>query len=504
MVLGEKKILLSELAGADCWGNKINDRYVNAVSSISSECADGSVFVCIKGFRNDGHDFVREAYERGCRVFVCERPVTLPDDAVVMMSLDTRASLARLAAALYRYPSKELTLIGVTGTKGKTTVAHYIYEILKASGRPAALIGTDGAYIGTDGAYIGTEHYTTENTTPDSPELNRLMREAVNTGCRYAVMEVSSQAVMQHRVLGMHYKYVVFTNLSPDHISKAEHKNIEEYRDCKAKVMANADICVINADDENSGFMMKSAVGRTLTVSAVPGADYVFGKIRACRDNENVSTDFVLSTPRTKNSIQLSVRQPGLYSAYNASLAFAVCDDEGVDCITAAKTLAGVKVPGRFEIVPLGNDMTAIIDYAHNGASFDALLRPLRQIAIRNGGRLMCLFGSVGGKAEMRRAELADAAEKYCDYVFLTSDNPDREDPEKIIADIEKGFSPDFTSYVKIPDRSDAIYTAVKMLRSGDILVLAGKGNEDFQLINGVRVPFSEKNILNDAVKGEV
>lgn len=496
MAIGDNKILLSELAGADGWGEKINDRYVNAVSSVSSECADGSVFVCIKGFWNDGHDFVREVYARGCRVFVCERPVSLPDDAVVIMSSDTRASLARLSAALYRFPSKELILIGVTGTKGKTTVAHYIYEILNAAGRTAALIGTDGAYI-------GSEHYATENTTPDSPELNRLMRKAVSAGCRYAVMEVSSQAVKQHRVLGLHYKYAVFTNLSPDHISKAEHKNFDEYRNCKAKLMASADICVINADDESAGIMIKSAAGRTLTVSAVPGTDYVLGRLRAYRDSENVGTDFVLRTPRTKNGIQLSVRQPGLYSAYNASLAFAVCDDEGVDCVTAAKTLAGVKVPGRFEIIPLGNDMTAIIDYAHNEASFDALLRPLRQLAIRNGGRLMCLFGSVGGKAEMRRAELADAAEKYCDYVFLTSDNPDREDPEKIIADIEKGFSPDFTSYVKIPDRSTAIYTAVKMLRAGDILVLAGKGNEDFQLINGVRIQFSEKNILMDAVKGE-
>ncbi len=453
---------------------------VSAVVYDSRKAGEGSLFVCLRGASTDGHRFAKAAYDNGCRDFAVEYLVSLPEDARQYRFDDTRAALADISAEFFGYPASRLHLIGVTGTKGKTSTAYYLRAVLNQAGHRCGMIGTLGVFFGE-----GECREATVNSTPESYELHRIFAEMVNDGCEYCVMEVSSQAYKCRRVHGLTFDYGVFTNLSPDHIGPAEHADFEEYRACKAELFAHSRMSVLNADDEAYDFMRKAAGGKVMDYSQKATAYYRSRNLQPWRDETGMGSTFSCIGGRFR------LPSPGEYSVYNALAAITVAREIGITWKDLAQALGSAVVPGRFEIVPAKDGVLAVIDYAHNELSLRSILTALRPCTE---GRLIVVFGSVGGKAEIRRGGLGRAAAELADYAVITSDNPDFESPEAIIADIEKGIGD--APHTCIADRGEAIAFALDMAESGDTLLFAGKGHEDYQIINGEHIPFSERALI--------
>lgn len=453
-----------------------------------SRKADGDkLFVCMTGVNSDGHDYARSAYEKGCRAFVAEKKLELPNDASVAYTDNSRRALAVLSSAFFGHPSEKLHLIGITGTKGKTTTAALVRGALEASGYKTGLIGTTGIYY-------GDKYIPVVNTTPESYELHRAFAEMLKDGIEYVVLEVSSQAYLTHRVEGLEFDIGVFTNLSPDHIGKGEHPDFENYRSCKAKLFSHCKNSVINYDDESSAAMAASACGNIYYYSFRNETAYLKGEnIELCRVDGTPGVRFDASFKGEEGSFEVKVRTPGEYSAYNAAAALAVCCVLGLPKGKVLASLASTQIKGRFEIIDALPDRSFIIDYAHNALSLTNVLQTLRKYSP---SRLVCLFGTVGGRTKLRRESLGKAAAENADFCILTSDNPDKEDPLDIIEDIKRGFSKTDCPYIAIPDREEAISYAVSHSQSGDIILFAGKGHENYQLIDGVHVPFCERDII--------
>lgn len=456
--------------------------------------SDRGLFVCIKGTVNDGHKYAQMAYENGCRAFIVERPVDLPGDASMVLVNNARIALAEASAAFYRNPSKELHVVGITGTKGKTTTALTAFEILNGCGIPAA-------YIGGNGIKFCGKSIPTANTTPESCILQKYMRQMANAGIKYLIMEVSSQAIYMDRVHGIEFETAVFTNLSVDHIGGAEHPTFEHYRDCKRRLFTDlgAKNIIFNSDDPYAEYMVGGVSGSKKTSCSPCGnirADIYARNIENVRLPHALSVSFEMSS--NGSSFPVSVPMPGAFSVSNALLAAAICQAAGLGMTEIIKKLSCVRAEGRFETIPSVNGALFIIDYAHNGASLTAALTTIREFSPE---RLICLFGSVGGRTERRRQELGRVAAEMADFSILTSDNPDSESPEKIIDDIAECFKADGSCpFVRISDRHEAIRFAVANAKKGDVVLLAGKGHEDYQLINGKKIPFSERSIIEESL----
>ncbi len=452
----------------------------------SRKAEEGTLFVCLPGVRFDGHSFAAQVYENGCRVFLCERKIdALPHDAVQIMVENTRLTLSALAKAFYDNAADRLKMIGVTGTKGKTTTAILISEILNGSGIPCA-------YIGSNGVVIGDKHYETVNTTPESLELHKYFKQMADEGITHVVMEVSSQALMHYRIRGLRFEAVLFTNLSPDHIGTGEHASFEEYRDAKRLLFTEYEskTAVFNADDPFSEYMTANYQGKKISCGIRHPADFTADGIKPFRSATALGIDFLC---RNKGElVPVRLRTPGDFSVYNGLCAIAAASVMGVSAEKAASVLKTASISGRFEIVDALHGITFLIDYAHNGLSLTSALRFLREYEPT---RLICVFGSVGGKSQNRREELALASSALADYSIITSDNPDHEDPDEIIAEIMEHFDKTKPHEV-IPDRTEAVKKAVRMAKEGDIVLFAGKGHETYQLIKGKKVPFSERDII--------
>ncbi|MBQ4575421.1 MAG: UDP-N-acetylmuramoyl-L-alanyl-D-glutamate--2,6-diaminopimelate ligase [Clostridia bacterium] len=446
----------------------------------------GNVFVCLKGFRSDGHIYAKGVYERGCRAFVCMHRLELPEDAVQIICEDTRIALAEGSMALFDHPERKLKLIGITGTKGKTTVASLIWEILNSAGHKAA-------YIGTNGINITGVMRPTVNSTPESYILAKSFAEMVECGIKYAVMEVSSQAYLMNRVHGLEFYIGIYTNLSPDHISDVEHPDFENYRDCKAMLFKHSKYSIFNADDEHYTFMARHAASMRVTYAMNAIADFRGQKPDLWRAEDSLGINFDCHSEGSINKIELRI--PGVYNVYNALAAVAASRIIGIPMEVILQSLSSAVVKGRFEMVRALPNVTMIIDYAHNDLSLRSVLETIRRYHPK---RLICLFGSVGGKSHMRREELGRAAGELCDYCIITSDNPDYEEPMEIMKGIEKGILPTGCRYKMIEDRTDAVKAAVEGALAGDVILFAGKGHEDYQLIKGERVPMSERAIIEE------
>ncbi len=461
---------------------------ISSLCDSSVKAADGSMFVCISGSKNDGHRFAGKAYENGCRIFVTEQRITLPEDAFIIITPDTRIALAKLSACFFGYPSCELTIVGITGTKGKTTSSLLIYNILKESG---VAVG----YIGSNGLCYGDVFEYTKNTTPESFELHRIMRDMVNKNVKVLVMEVSSQALKMARVHGMKFNICVFTNLSPDHIGEFEHPDFEDYKNCKRSLFTDygTEYIVYNADDEYASYIVGGTRCEKASVSVMGKADFSADSITYFRSPDNIGVSFECTMGDKTFPVALSF--PGEFSVYNALTAIAVCARLGQSAGKITKTMRHIRIKGRFETHELPCGATVVIDYAHNGVSLKAALSALR---IYNPTRLICLFGSVGGRTKMRRAELGLVASRDADFCIITSDNPDREPPSAIISEIATYFTAGTCPYVAIPDREKAILYALEHAKKGDIILLAGKGHEEYQVICGVRKNFSETAIVQE------
>ena len=467
----------------------IPDCEITTLTDHSEKTNAESVFVCIRGQRFDGHALAPRAYARGCRIFVAEEPLDLPPDACVLLTSNSRKALSELACTLWDDPSSKMHVIGITGTKGKTTTATMLAHILNSVGIPAG-------YIGTNGISYGAVERTTANTTPDPLTLQKTLFDMYRCGIRAVVMEVSSQGLMQSRVAGIQFGTVLFTNLYLDHVGTAEHPTFEHYRATKHSLFTDfaSQNAVWNIDDPATPMMRLGCTAlRNLTVSEEKKrADYLAQHVRPLRDSTGLFSLFRLISGNEELDCRL--RLLGEHNVYNALLAIAVAN--GVFQIPLSMTVSALEklaIRGRAECIPLPNGALCVIDYAHNGESLRHLLSSLRTY---QPSRLICLFGSVGERTQVRRRELGEAAAELADLSILTSDNPGTEDPMQIIDEIAAAFGDKRKAYIKIPDRSDAIRCAVSILQKNDILVLAGKGHEEYQLIGREKLPFSEREII--------
>ena len=457
------------------------------------------LFFCKRGALVDGHRYAVSAYENGARFFVVEREVDLPDDAAVITVKDSSEALRKIAVEFYGDPASSLRLIGITGTKGKTTVALSVYNIAVSS-------GIKMGYIGTNGMYYNGKVFETANTTPDCLELQMALREMKNHGVTDVVIEVSSQALWQQRTYGLNFDICAFTNFYEDHIGGVEHPTLEHYRDCKKLLFTdyNAKSIVINADCPESRYMVDGVDCPNIVTTSAKGdtiCDLFAVNAQKAKQGIRPGVSFEMfsgvptSVSVAEHGKDMFIPIPGLYSIENGLITFAICSLMGLSSDFIAEQMAKLTIAGRFETVELENRPYTlfVIDYAHNGASLRAVLRSLREYDPK---RIIVLFGSVGGRTFGRRAELGRAAGEDADVIILTSDNPDNEDPTDVIDGIMEGLHGVDKPIYRIPDRAEAIAKAFEIAEGGDFVLLAGKGHESYQLIRGRRVEFSEKRVL--------
>lgn len=464
------------------------DAPITALVADSRRATHGTLFVCIVGAQSDGHRYLSAAYAAGCRCFLVQYLPTdpLPNDACLYLSDDTRRDLAYLAAAFYQNPAKSLNVIGITGTKGKTSVAWMCHHILQTSGFPSG-------YIGTCGVHYGNVSADTANTTPDPLVLHRHLRDMKEAGVQTVFLEVSSQALWQHRVTGIPFCAVALTNLSHDHIGGAEHPDFDHYAACKKRLLTDfgAQAVIINADAPHAEQMLLGVSSPILRCSKQKKADVRATAI--CRQIDNGLPGISFTYQTGDDSVPVFLPLPGDHNVDNAIMAVAIVGTLGISPAIAAAALADLHIPGRFEMIPYRSALV-VIDYAHNGASLRATLSALRDYHPR---RLVCLMGSVGDRTQCRRRELGDVACALADFTYLTADNPGFEDVESICREIAASFANPM-SYQIIPDRAEAIRTALEGLCPGDVLLLAGKGDERFQADCGRLVPHSDRAVVEE------
>ena len=451
----------------------------------SRKVGKGSLFVCLTGFRADGHAYIPAALEAGAVALVVEREVTVPEGVTVVRVKDSRYALALLSAAWFDHPAEKMTVIGLTGTKGKTTTAHMVKAILEAAGNKVGMIGTVGAVI-------GSEKLTTKNTTPESYELHSLFARMVEAGCSHVVMEASSQGFKLHRTAGILFDVGVFLNLSPDHIGDGEHASFEEYRDCKAMLFSQCRQGLVNVDDEHWQAVTAKAVCPLTTLSMEGVADYSASGAKEVRQPGFLGSEFALSG-KLEGTFLLNM--PGTFNVSNALAALAAAHMAGADKTAIAKGLKAVSVKGRTQVLDTPGHYTMLIDYAHNAVSMENLLSMLRSY---EPGRLICLFGGGGNRARARRWDMGEISGKYADLTVLTMDNPRDEEVEAINEDIKIGLAKHNGKYISIPDRGEAIRWVMDNAREGDIIALIGKGHEEYQEIKGVKHFFSEEQVVHD------
>lgn len=482
-------LLSSVLSSVECRGNYDPDCNIEDIVYDSRKARQGVMFVCLCGARSDGHKFVKSAYDQGCRVFLCQNKVELPNDAQVIYCDDTRAALAAVSCNFFRHPSKEMAVIGITGTKGKTTVAHIIRSVLDRSGIKCGIIGTVGAGY-------GDVTLPTVNTTPESYELQKMFRFMADAGCKAAAVEVSSLGLKYHRVDGTEFAVGVFTNLYPDHIGTNEHESFEEYAYWKKQLFKMCKRAIVNIDDEFSHEIIDECTCPVTTYGLGEEADYLLTGSENIKKGHVLGVKFGVKTKWGERQFMLSM--PGDVNVHNALIAVNVADSFSVPDEQIEDGLSHVFVKGRAEIVETGTDFSIIIDYAHNGVSLQSILSTVGEYEHK---RIIALYGSVGSRTEIRRRELGLVSAKMCDLTIITEDDPEFEDPEKICNEIAAAVKEGGGKYVIIPDRAEAIDYAVKIAEKGDIIVLAGKGHEEFMKVRGEKLPFSEKEEIKKALK---
>lgn len=476
------------LTGIDVSGQFDGETEITDIAYDSRKAKSGVLFVCLTGVRADGHLFAKSAYDNGCRVFLCEKEIGLPDDAQVITCDDTRAALAKASCNLFRHPSREIAVIGITGTKGKTTVAHIIKQVLDQAGIMTGIIGTVGAGY-------GDVTLPTVNTTPESYELQKMFRQMADAGCKACAVEVSSLGLKAHRVDGTTFKIGIFTNLYPDHIGTNEHESFEEYAYWKKQLFPLCENAIVNLDDEYSNQMLEGFKGKVLSYGYSEKADLRLLGTEKVRVSNILAVRF--SYLYKGNTYYDLISLPGDINAMNALAAVAAADFMGVPNTALGDSLAHVFVKGRGEVIDTGRDFSIIIDYAHNGVSLMSIIETARAY---EHNRIIALYGSVGGRTEIRRRELGLVSGKMCDFTIITSDDPDFEDPEKIMDDIAAAVEEAGGQYVKIADRAEAIAYAVSIAEPHDIFIFAGKGHEQFMKIKGEKVPFSEREEIRKAL----
>lgn len=476
------KELLSEVEVLACTADLNTE--IRDVSFDSRTTRPGDLFVAVCGYESDGHRFIGMAVEKGAAAVLCQqKPET---EVPYVLVADSRLALAQVSCAYFGNPARELTMIGVTGTNGKTTTTTLIKHVLEQA------CGAKVGLIGTNANLIGDEALHTEHTTPDAYELQKLLRAMADAGCTYAVMEVSSHSLVLHRVAGIRFRVGIFTNLSQDHLDF--HKTMEAYAEAKAILFSHCDQGVVNLDDPWAQVMLARAQCPMYTYSAKDNhADLVAKDIRLSASGVR----FVAMTGDSLERMKLGI--PGMFSVYNALSVIACALALGVTlpaCAAALATSKGVK--GRAEVVETDGDYTILIDYAVTPDAIDNILTTVREFTP---GRLVILFGCGGDRDRGKRPKMGRIAGQKADFVIVTSDNPRTEDPEAIIADILPGLKETRTPYVVRSDRREAIAYAIENHGKGDVIILCGKGHEDYQIIGKTKIHMDEREIIAEILE---
>ncbi len=469
--------LLPESVGTPFGGLEITD-----VTSDSRRICAGCAFVCVEGPSFDGHDYAKEAEQNGANIIVAHKDTGCEKQILVK---DTRESYAYMCSAISGHAHKHLKLIGVTGTNGKTTVTYLIKAILERAGFKTGLIGTNQSLI-------GDEPVSVHNTTPDPYELHGLLGSMLMAGCEYVVMEVSSHALIQKRVFGLRYDTAVFTNLTQDHLDY--HETMEKYLGAKRRLFNVCDKGVFNYDDPFAREIMRECPCECVSFSAVSDeSDYTAKNISYRADG----VDFELVGIGVIGRVHFGT--PGKFSVYNALAAGVAALTAGMPFTAAVASLSEVSgVKGRMEVVPLDTDYTVVIDYAHSPDALKNVIDTLRQV---KKGRLVTLFGCGGDRDRLKRPKMGKIAAEGSDSVIVTSDNPRTEDPSKIIEDILEGMNGTETPYTVIENRKQAIEYAIAHAKPDDLILLAGKGHETYQLLDSRTIGFDERKIVADALE---
>lgn len=480
--------LLKDLKYTILQGNIDGD--VTAVVNDSRKVCPGCLFFCIPGARVDGHDFVQEVAVKGARVFVVSRPVEVPENVTVILVDNTRYAMACISAAYFDHPASKLKTIGITGTKGKTTTTYLVKSILEKTGLKIGLVGTIEIII-------GDTHIHAANTTPESYTLQEYFARMVDEGMDAVVMEVSSQGLMLHRTQGFVFDYGIFTNMEPDHIGPDEHASFEEYMACKGLLFKQCRIGIVNGDDSHVDTVI---AGHTCSIERYgfnEGNDLRAINTRLVKTPGKLGAAFDVTG---KHELSVEIATPGKFSIYNALTAIAICLHFGASHESIKQALLESKVKGRIEMVPVSDEFTLMIDYAHNAMALESLLVTLKEY---QPNRLVCLFGCGGNRSKLRRYEMGEVSGRLADFSIITSDNPRFEKPQDIIDDIKVGIAKTDGKYIEICDRKEAIRYAITHGELGDIIVLAGKGHEDYQEIEGVKYPMDERDLIADILVEE-
>ena len=462
-----------------------DDREVSCVVYDSRKLCKDCVFVCIKGANFDGHSAALEASRMGAAAVIVEKDVETEGDTSVIKVENTRYAMAFIASASNGDPSKRLKTIGITGTKGKTTTTYLIKSILENAGYKVGLIGTIEVII-------GDKHIPALNTTPESYVIQDYFRQMADEGCDAVVMEVSSQGLMLHRTAAIDFDLGIFTNIEPDHIGPNEHTSFEHYLECKSMLFKQCRVGIVNGDDKHVDDVLKGHTCKVEKYGLSDGNDLTAKDIEFVKGKGYLGVSF-----KTQGLMDIKAEAdlPGIFSVYNCLCAIAVCRHFDINEENIKKALKGAKVKGRIEMIKVSDEFTLMIDYAHNAMALESLLTTLKAY---DPGRLVCVFGCGGNRSKIRRYEMGEVSGRLADLTVITSDNPRFEEPLDIIKDIETGISKTEGKHISIPDRKDAIRYVINNGQPGDIIVLAGKGHEDYQEIKGKKYPMDERVLIQE------
>ena len=485
--------LIDILKGVENYKAKGNlEIEINNIQNNSKKVIENDIFVAIKGFDFDGHDYVTEAVKSGAVAVVLDmsadlKKIKISKDTTVVIVEDTRKCLAQMAANFYGNPAKKLRLVGVTGTKGKTTTTFMIKAILEKAGLKVGLIGTIANYIGDK--CLGESN----RTTPDSLELQQTFAQMVKEKVDIVVMEVSSQSLKLDRVNGCKFEVGVFTNFYKDHISPKEHPDLEDYFNSKSKLFSMCTQGVINVDDFKSSKIIKNNAKCEFKTYGIDNFSDMLAKDITIT---NTSVDYKLKIKDRNERIKVNI--PGRFSVYNSLAAITVALKYGASADNIKEALLEITVPGRSELVPNNKELAIMIDYAHTAESLQSILEAVKSYTK---GNVICVFGCGGDRDSTKRPMMGEVVGKTADFAIITTDNPRTENPMDIINDIEKGIKKTKGKYKIVEDRKKAIEEAIKMATKRDIIVLAGKGHEPYQEINGEKYPFDERIIVKEILK---
>ena len=453
-----------------------------------------TVFVCMVGASFDAHEYISQAIAQGAVAVVVQKDVEVKEDVTVIRVENTRKALAYMAAAYFGHPATKLTMIGITGTKGKTTTSYMIQSVLEAAGKKVGIIGTIGALI--DG-----KKQKTQNTTPESYELQRLFAAMVEAGCEYCVMEVSSQGLKMHRVAGFEFDYGIFTNFSEDHIGPNEHASMEEYLYCKSLLFKQCKYGILNVDDPAFEGVTKDHTCQIMTYGFSETADLRARELSYLKEPGilGIAYDAVGETYRERHIMQhIRLSIPGKFNVYNSLVTYFLCNSLGIADDICLDALFQTRVRGRVETVDVSDRFTIMIDYAHNALSTESLMSTLMEYHPK---RIVAIFGCGGNRSKLRRYDMGEICGKYAGLCILTCDNPRDEEVDAINADIKIGLAKSNGKYIEIEDRTEAIHYSMDHAEDGDVIVLLGKGHEDYQEIKGQKYHYSDREAVLEYVE---